>query len=131
MEEATKKALNLLEQSAMFAKEFIEKHGPQAWDTVLWVYTISGIHNLIVGITSIIAAYIGYRCSRTFFAKAATYNEYDDGRLGYGLATGFTACVTTVFIGMAVVYLLNVWTYVAVFKPELAVARDVFNKVTK
>jgi hypothetical protein len=164
VEEATKKALNLLEQSAMFAKEFIERHGPQAWDTILWVYTINGLHWLVWGgfftLVSMIVFTYAWLCHRDYKKNPTVDvirykrvvklrpdgteyrgydNKYEDQPDSTFKAPNVEADVKR-WIALAVAIVISVpsffimsspWTYVAVFKPELAVARDVFNKATK
>lgn len=156
MEEASKKALDLLQQSAMFAREFIEKHGPQAWDTVLWVYTINGLHTLLWGtaLTFLFMGATGYSLAhyraykkqpKLTVKRVDTVTEYDsaqrkmvDRKREYeklvdndiaATKCGFGIAVSLVSGLIAGLIMLNPWTYVWVFKPELAVARDVMSKL--
>lgn len=159
MEETTKKALDLLEQSATFAKGFIEKHGPQAWDSVLWVYTINGIHWLVFSvfmlIVSIVLSYISLKNYLAYRKEPVIKiyirkedRQYDEKEKKYYYRSVYDerthvdnddpllrailfGCVGLVLMFSNFFLALNPWTYVQVFKPELSITQDVMNRVIK
>lgn len=136
MEEATKKALDLMEQSVLFARDFIAKHGPQAWDAVLWIYRINGICELLIALLLFVLAAIGWKtwswCEKQATTrKAERTSHYDDGHLAWLVPGRVILGVSFIAVIFGLIGLFDVWTWVKVFYPDLAVARDVFNKVIK
>jgi hypothetical protein len=135
MEETAKKALDLLEQSATFAKGFIEKHGPQAWDSVLWVYRVMALRSLILCIVTLTISWFVYRWwHRSLLVPYREWVEENprDDTIDNGTwtvtAAGLLWIVPSAF---AVFQITELWMWVSLFKPELKVAYDMFNKVTK
>jgi hypothetical protein len=132
MEEATKKALNLLEQSAMFAKEFIEKHGPQAWDAVLLVNKMIALNTMMYALFGMLCA-VGFMLTARFYLRKMN-EKWEEW--GCEFSDGFCYAPFAVLCGMGVSLMLinlytlaNVWLWVRLFNPALAITHDVYIKV--
>ncbi len=125
-----------LDKGLAFAQEFIAKHGVEAWDMVLWLYRLRIIENLVM--VAIFAGGILYLTVRfrTWLHSDPEDADYyvkkrDWSMPEYGAPMGISWFISLICIAVIASHFLNPWTYVGLVKPELAIARDVFNRVVK
>jgi hypothetical protein len=133
-------------------ERIMAERAPEAWDAALAVVQVGAIRNLVVGLIAIVIAIIAWTVFARLYRKwreldgpwavyRAEYHNYmnssanrpDKPTAGKG---GFEASVAAGFfvIGLlstlsAVANLLSVWTWVALFRPELVIAKRILDGV--
>jgi hypothetical protein len=126
--------------------ELVTKHGPQAIDLAAQVIRVNAIGEIIVGVavasiamaSSIAAAKV---CLPKWAERRVVYRAWlddmtgkirmprDDGfgwMMGAGMTWGLSGIATLV---VALPCLLNVWNWVAIFSPKLALAHTILAKI--
>ena len=109
----------------------VAQHGPQAVDTAAEVVRVGAIGDLIVGAGCAVATALIWRTlHRVSTTRWKETDVFDDPMGPFPmialLAAGFLSCVTT--IG-ALEGLLDVWNWVALFNPKLALAHQILSRV--
>lgn len=103
---------------------------PQLLRTAAGVAFWDGLGWIIVGIVLLILAIVGtvicVKCLRIDLSRDDRYDISNHGVVG--LITGLSALLTLI---PSLIILLNIWNWVALFNPELAVAKRIFDAVLK
>lgn len=106
------------------------EHAPQAVDALLWVKRIEGIQVLatsllflVIGIAGLVAVYkLGKK-------SVLLLKDYEDAGAPLLALTIMIAVFAFPFTFKSIYAILDVWNYVAIFKPELAIAHDIIETV--
>lgn len=110
------------EVASLITSKLIEA-APKALEAILWIKRIEGIQELLTGVLLLIAslsAYkIGVRLKNTIQCKS-------DAAFTYTMLTIISIAITvlsfTYFLG-------DVWNWIAVFKPDLAIAKELVDSI--
>lgn len=132
MEEATKKSLDLLERSTLFMQDFINKHGPAAWDTYVLVTQIGIIQCLITAAVICGAlAYVCYKHSKWMHSDPEwrEMGRWEDAE--YGAPMGVNYFTRAIILFVLAINFANPWNYIAFTHPHVYVAYEVINKIKK
>jgi hypothetical protein len=116
-----------------FSKGLVAQYGDTAWQTILALKRIDAAQDLVFGAASLAPiALIWYGVSKVY-AYDKKQNEGKESFRQDWFGTGMSSVVgalLTAFFGMGFVFTwLDVWTWIALFKPELAIAHDMWLKV--
>lgn len=135
-----------LQRAGELATTVINKYGPVAWDTLLTLKVIEGLQLLVLGGFGLVLVVVLLSIS---YVQNKKYNQYFAAQLEhYNKPTarrsdappdetwrGILAIVSLIIAGfsfvISLVILLNIWNWIAVFKPELAIAHDIMTRVVK
>ena|ERR1700733_3041603 len=103
------------------------QYGPAAYQAVLAMRRIDALQPLVTGLIALIILAITLKY---FFRELSLANKSDWTDSIHGVAvfiTGFVGlcCAVTVMFT-----LLDVWNWIGVFRPDLALAHDILIKVT-
>lgn len=114
-----------LDQAIAKLGELVSKHGPQAVDLAASVVQVDAMGNLIRGGAFGVAALVATALCFSFWRWILS-DEGDGEAAGLACLGSGAALVLWVF---ALVPVLNVWNWVALYEPRLALAHEVLNKV--
>ena len=118
--DATQKAVELLDKLTALS----EKYAPKVYETALTVVQVQAVGELVLSATCLIFMY--WLVKKALKLKAQNFfDEYDEA----------LTVVTVIFVGSAIIVtsvlslccLFDVWNWIAVFNPELALANKVLN----
>lgn len=107
--------------------ELVTKHGPQAVDLAASVVQVEAVNDLL-GFPGWIAAMLFFLWGARLAQRKADADEYSESMWGFGIALSFGAAGFC-FIA-ALTALLDVWSWVALFNPKLALAYHFLSKLT-
>lgn len=108
--------------------ELATQHGPQAVDLAAQVVQVDAAGGLVIGTACLLAAVIGGRKAIKVL-RAGYDEEWGDGPLIVG---GIVGCVVAALVGIfGAACLLDIWNWVGVFNPKLALAHEVFVKLAR
>lgn len=129
-----------LQQLFTAAQSYATQYGPQAWNTVLWVYKIDALTTLIPCFVIFTLSLIGLGVCRLIWnlgvSKLAVYNEgkdryrkddMSDMSQSYISFVGAGACMIALLV--CTTLFLNIWTWIEFFRPDLYIAHEALNKV--
>ncbi len=127
---------DLLNRAMELSNVIVNKYGPVAWETMLTLKRIDGIQSLILGLFCFITALIAVNMLKKHWdLKKSLYDETRYGNFGLedtDPAVVFPTFFIVIFSGVGLInYWGSIWTWVAVFYPELAIAHDIMTKVTQ
>lgn len=111
--------------------DLVAKHGPDAINLAAQVVQVNAIDTLVSGLGYAAmggALFMGARFSLR--RLRAMESAYDDGVIGWGLTFGSTSAATLLLAYFTLAHLTNVWAWVGLFNPKLALAHDVLAKLT-
>lgn len=116
-----------LDLDAAFNKlgEVAAKYGPQAVDVAAEVVRVNAIGTIVVGLACAVLLGLCIFFFRWGLKKNQD-NYYDD----YMPVLVSSSCGIILFGIAAALHLLNIWAWVALFNPKLALARDIWVKLT-
>lgn len=105
----------------------LSKYGPQALETMLSVVRYQGLGAIIIGltlwVTSIPLCVFAFHC----WKRAGKVERFD--------STDWRFAASICFIGFAVLhlfagsFLFNIWTWVAIFDPKIALAHQILTQI--
>lgn len=116
-----------LDKAIEIGSKAVEQHGQQAWDIVLFITRINAVQELVIGFVCL-AIVINYLMwLKSSIVKFTTGKE---------TVADFIRCtlqgmVSFVCLIAVIATLLNTWTWVALFKPELYIAMQALDAVIK
>lgn len=116
-----------LDKAIELANKAVEQHGQQAWDAVLLVTRTNAVQELVIGVVclAVIINYLLWLKSSIVRVNTGKDTEVDILRCTLqGVASLF--CL----LGVAMT-ILNTWTWVALFKPELYLAKQALETIIK
>lgn len=113
-------AKDLTDQATLVAKQY----GPQAWNVICGVKRIDSIGYLVIGfILLIVGIFSG------LFLRALTRHHDEWGWSPDACIASIVASIVGVFLGViGICMVLNVWNWVGISDPGLAIAHDVIEK---
>lgn len=140
----------LIEKSVAFATQLTDKYGSVAWETMKTLKMIEGFQWLAIGFLFVLIIIVGNKlmwawqarltanaakhwqeridnASDAYYKQKAKEAEKDEF-WGMGIVTVIVSCLLAI---PAFLNLANIWNWVAVFYPELAIAHDLLQKVTQ
>ena len=110
--------------------ELVSKHGPDAVNLAAQVVQVDALNRLtnLPFFAALSAA--TFMLARWFLKRAdAIEDEYD--RTGWHIGMAFSGGASVLTFIPAVWTLFDVWMWVALFNPKLALAHEVFERLTK
>lgn len=115
-----------LDKAIELGTNAVNQHGQQAWDTILWLQRLSSIQMLLIAFIGIIFLYASY-----FFGKKTRVTYEEDYGSGFVPAYAIASGVCGVIGAICATEFLNVWNWVGLFYPELALAKQALDAVMK
>lgn len=134
--------------------ELVRQHGPEAVNIAVQVVQINAIQGVVVAAAALVALVVTIRFATSRLSRAIkqqtahdrafeTYIKTDgaDDTLRRAwkntpdsdpvdwIAGGAAAVIAAVSFVMATTCLLNIWTWIALFNPHLALAHDVWTRI--
>lgn len=110
--------------------DLVAKHGLDAVNLAAQVVQVNAIDTLVSGLGYATIGGALFMAARFSLRRLQAMDSSYDGALGWGLALGSTSAATLLLAYFAVACLTNVWAWVALFNPKLALAHDVLAKLT-
>ena len=135
IEKASAKAFDIFSAAANVLTDGIKEYGPQVVDAVLWVVRIDAIQSLLIEwLWFVVCLIILVKIIRGWF-----YNDWnktlEDRNTDSADISGlqFLSVVIGVFCCVGIIvsssYVLDVWKYTAIVKPELYLVKKTMNIV--
>lgn len=115
-----------LDKALELGAKAVNEHGQQAWETTLWIVRISTLQDLVVAIVGVIVALLFWFPIRKRVVSWADRTNNDELIFPFVIFGGGAA---TIFGGIGLVILFNVWTWIGIFYPELYLAKMALEKV--
>lgn len=110
--------------------DLVAKHGPDAVNAAAEVQQINGINTLVGGLGYAafggVAILLAKYCLRRL---SGVEDPYDTGSVGWGAGTAATSALALIMAYATLAALLDVWAWVALFNPKLALAHAILAKV--
>ena len=112
-------------QIAAKLTELGEQYGPDVVDAALMVVRIDAGQEILISIVWLILAVVGYRYSRWAWPRIPDWNDPTFQNVSALLS------VTAIPLGLLISALgfVQIWTWVAIFDPKLAVAKRILDGV--
>ncbi len=116
---------NRLQAIADKLADLAEQYGPEVTDAMLAVTRLQGFEYLIYGVLFLIPSVIIGLFAWYKFLKSGIKNK-DIDEIGTGLLLGTVSALGFIITGS---FLFDIWTWVAIFEPKLAIARKLLEGV--
>lgn len=108
---------------------------PEAWEVALAVVRVDALGQILVGVLLVAGAFFLIRVGRSWVATATAiekergerYSNNDE--IKYGTRGVVALCFGAVAATGGAVCLLSIWNYVALYRPELVIARRLLDGV--
>lgn len=117
-----------VDQALQKLGELVEKHGPQAVDLAAQVVQLNAAQNLASAAGLAGVSIGGLFMARWLQGRAQAADADDD--FGYRIGVTFSLGVSTVLGVWSLFSFLNIWSWIALFNPKLALAHDVLARLT-
>lgn len=109
------------------------QYGPPVWQMVLSIKRVDSLGHLIPSLVVLgIFPFILIKLYRFFKSNAA---DCCPGRpfiyCGFSAGYGLVLFVSTVILIPFLVQVLNIWNWVGVFDPQVAIAKDIMDKILR
>lgn len=125
MSDLEQKAIEMLDKIEAIA----ENYAPEVSELALQAVRVSAIGELLYGLISIISVpvifVVGTRAAAFFKEKKKEDGMYSSWEVGIGMSFICTIIGCSVFAISGIQVLFNVWNWVAIFSPELALAHQI------
>lgn len=121
MSDLQDKALELLERFETLAVEFT----PKVIDAAVDVTMVNGMQQLLTSVILLIVSVLSYKCCKFNYTKFDTCDIDSGGALAYSVVCIVCCAICIILPIIAVPLLFDVWNWVALFNPELALARQI------
>ena len=125
METLEQKAVELLDKLEVLAT----KYTPEAIDAAASAVTVTAAGNLLLGIAGIGAAIFAWWVTKNFATYCRSKYQEDgwasDWDLGWRFGLGIGGIISGILALISVPYLFDVWNWVALFNPKLALAHRI------
>lgn len=120
-----------VEKALEISTFIVNNYGPKAWEVMLQLKQIEGAQNLVWGallfLLAIAVLVSGHHIGKVL-VKKAPYG-HDDADYYFPLTI---SVILGFFISLSAwAFLFNVWNWIALFWPELAIAHDVMEKTLR
>ena len=128
MDKTMETASNLATQLFSGVENVVNKYGQTVVDTVLWVTRMDALSTLFEGVVGLILLITSVLVMKWLLTNAKRWFDEDDGDptiTTVSCVIGVILSVVSILVNTVVVFshLFSMWTYVAVFKPELYLAK--------
>lgn len=129
--------LTALEEAMPMVLDKANEAGRVAWDMMLWIERVEGLSGLMPAVGAALFCAISYKAMKhatckigdiESFNQKASYSDKKDESAWIGIQA-ICFIVSCLMAFWCVTGLLNVWNWVSVFAPEIAIARDVLEAV--
>ena len=125
MADLEQKTVEILDKLDALATQYT----PEVVDGAIAAVQVTGVGNIIWGLAGAVCAYLCWWLSRNF-TQYARKKKQEDGYMSdweLGIAIGFGAGIffTGLMAMLSVVYLFDIWNWVAIFNPKLALAHRI------
>ena len=125
MSKVEEKAVELLDKLDSLATQYT----PEVIDGATSAVTVTAIGELIWGVIGLLSAYLIFRAGKSLTAFLVKKKE-EDGywsmwEIGFGMSSGITIFACTILTLTSVFGLFNIWNWVAIYNPELALAHRI------
>ena len=111
-----------LETKAVELLTKLEQLAPEAMDTMIEVLRITAVSNIVMAVIGILASIFIISKMRDIFKIYEEIPSKYDAFVDIGLAIGGGTAVILMVIGAFTLF--NPWTYIALYNPELVLARQ-------
>ena len=120
MTDETQKAVEFLDKLTALS----EKYAPKIYETALTVVQVQAVGELVLSATCLIFMY--WLVKKALKLKAQDFfDEYDEALTVITIILGGSAIIVTSVCSLCCLF--DVWNWIAVFNPELALANKVLN----
>lgn len=125
MNDLENKAADILDK----LEKLTEAYAPEVVEKALQAVTVSGVSSVIYAVAGIILSILFYKImiiSVKFFERRGKedgpYNDWD-----VGMYLSYVAGTTIIFVTLLenILTLINLWVWIAIFNPELALAHQI------
>lgn len=113
-----------IDKALELGSKAVSEHGAQAWETTLWIARISVIQDLLLCVFFMIAIILYWNPVRK---KVVAWCEEDTEIMTPFYTVGGLASTAASIITLCI--LLNIWTWIGLFYPELYLAKLALEKV--
>ena len=129
MNETVKEAatfMDLAKEFALKVQELAIEHGPEAWELALLVARVDAISEIALpGIFAVMFLFSGICFSFPFRKGFKILKEGGRNADNWLLVGGFGVAGSVMFLGLALLELVNVWAWAGIIAPELWIAKSV------
>ena len=117
------------QQALDLAKDLTTEYGPKAYEAVLLIKKMNGVQHLGLGFALAGLATAFFFVSRSLYKKAQRLDwRLRDPYYIVSFSSAVSGGITSV---IAAIKLLNVWNWIAVLWPDIALVHDLIDHVTK
>lgn len=124
------KALDVVSKLADQITTKVTEVAPKAWEVMKSLKQIDSLGMVVLHSIILVLAFIGaivfFRISRHAFKKAEDAVDDEDYILG-GLLMGASMIIAIGIVISSIVTLADIWIWMGIFRPDLAIAHDVYN----
>lgn len=123
---AADKASNVFEAASNIISHAVEQYGPSAVDAVLWVVRVDALQILITWWLAVFMVFGVFYYMWTGFSRRNWQERISScgGDIILHVPVAAVAVIGLIFLVNAFPRVTNVWTYTAVVKPELYLAKQ-------
>lgn len=122
MKELEGKTVEILEKLDALATQYT----PEVMDAAITAVKITAIGNLVWGVFGLVCAGVAWWLTKNFTGYCRVKKQdggwMSDWQIGWALGFGIGGAVSTFIALFAISSLFEVWNWVAIFEPKLALA---------
>lgn len=112
-----------IEELSIKLEEIIIDKAPEAWNATLTVVQIDGFREILSGIFILILSGLSFWIGLKFLRKVNFFKDDDDS--GFGFSGVIAWIISAILLIISTVELLSIWTWTAIFNPELVIAKKI------
>lgn len=124
IENKTIELLDALQQGAVKVGDAMVQYSPDVVDAALQIVRIDGAASIFEGFVLGVLAYIGYKFCRRMY-KALEDAKPTDDEVPLMLGVALSGPTTIVLAILSVSKVTQIWNWVAIFEPKLALAKRI------
>ena len=125
-----------LEMASTLAREVfsgvsgvVVKYGPDVVDMTFWVVRINALQDLVIGFFFVITAIVSWKMMRNMYKRGHEAEDKNDDASPYFFGMCASAIALAVSCLVSSLILLSVWSWIAIAKPELYLAKKAYDTV--
>lgn len=123
-------AANLAKEVFSGVSGVVTKYGPDVIDMTFWVVRIDAAQSIVTGLFFLVVGICAWKLCRHMYKLGmieADKTRGDPSPYWFAMCASFIATVGSALI--ATITLLSVWTWIAMSKPELYLAKKAYDTV--
>lgn len=107
----------------------VVKYGPDVVDMTFWVVRINALQDLVIGFFFLVAAIVSWKLMLYLHkgGREADENSNDSAPYFFGMCGSAIAFGVSCLI--SIITLLHMWSWIALVKPELYLAKQAYDTV--